>query len=78
MAERCVRDSAIDMSGHREGWVHQYDGRADRGVEMIVDVGRVVPGDGHVGKQVPEQFRASLRQFVQHKARAGMHGEYGE
>ena len=58
MAIRCVRHTTLDMCGHGEGWIHQHDAGAHRVVQMIVDVGRVVPRDRDIGKQQREQIAA--------------------
>ena len=70
MAIRCVRHTTLDMRGHGEGWIHQHDAGAHRVVQMIVDVGRVVPRDRDIGKQQREQIGAGIRQFVQDEVRA--------
>jgi hypothetical protein len=42
------------MGCHRKRRIHQRDGRTHRGVEMVVDVSRVVPGDRDPGKKMVE------------------------
>jgi hypothetical protein len=42
---------AVDIGADGEGWIHQNDGGLDGGIEMIVDVGGVVPGDGNTREQ---------------------------
>jgi len=47
VAQGGIGNAALDMGGRREGRVHQHDRRADRGIEMIVDLGRVMARDGY-------------------------------
>ena len=75
MAQRRVRDPALDMGGGRERRVHQHDGRAHGRIEMIVDMRGVVARDGDVREQPAEQFGAGLGEFVQDQPRAGQLGE---
>ncbi len=50
MAQRGIGDAAIYMGSDREGRIHQHDGGTHGCVEMIVDMGRVVPGDENAGE----------------------------
>ncbi|WP_425475987.1 hypothetical protein [Mesorhizobium yinganensis] len=65
MAPSRVGDTTIDIGAHGERRVHQHDGRLDRGVEMVVDMGGVVPGDGNVGKEEAEHIGAGRRKLVE-------------
>jgi len=65
MPERGIGDAPVHMSCHRERRVHQHDGRTDVGIEMIVDVSSVIPGDANAAEQSIEQTRACIREFVE-------------
>ena len=45
MADGGFGEAALDMRRGREGRVHQNDARPDRGIETVVDLLGVVPGD---------------------------------
>ena len=75
MAIRGIRHATLDMRGHGERRVHQHDAGAHRVIQMIVDVGRVVPRDHNIGKQQCEQIGARARQLVQSEARACKFGK---
>src|SRR5216683_462349 len=66
------------MSGGREGRVHQHDAWAYGSVEMVVDVGGVVPGDADSGEQAIEQTGAGVGDLVHDQAAAGELGMDGE
>ncbi len=51
MAERGVCNSALDIRHDRERRIHQHDARYDRGIEVIVDLGRVEAGDRNGRKE---------------------------
>src|SRR4029453_15356124 len=53
-----------------ERWVHQDHARPQRPVEMVVDVSSVVPGGWGTGKELVQQFSASLGKFVQYEPAA--------
>ena len=55
------RRPAVDMRRDREGRVHQHDARTHRGVEMIVDMGRVVLRDGNVRQRADRAERRGCR-----------------
>ncbi len=78
MTQGGIDDTAIDVSGGREGRVHQDDSRTEHSVEMVVDVGGVVPGDAVARKQTVEQIGASVGDLVQDQAAAGELGMDGE
>jgi hypothetical protein len=65
VTQRCVRNAAVDKGGDRERRVHQHDGRTHGSAEMVVDVGGVVAGDGHGGKQPFKEMRARVGELVQ-------------
>src|SRR5260370_23441968 len=66
------------MSRHREGGVHQHYAWAYGGVEMVVDVGGVVPGNADRGEQTIEQIGTGAGDLVQDQAATGELGMYGE
>jgi hypothetical protein len=65
MAERCVRDPAIDMDTGREGRVHQHHAGPQPLLQKVVDMGGVVPADHGPSKQPGQQFGAGVGQFVE-------------
>lgn len=78
VAQRSVGDAPVDVGSGREGRIHQHDGRAHGGVEMVVNMSRVVPRDGDARKQAVEQIAAGICEFVENEPRAvefGMDGE---
>ncbi len=78
VAEVLSARPALDLGRGGERRVHQHDRRPDGAVEVIVDVRRVVAGDGNAGKKALEQVGARVREFVQNEARAHMLREDGE
>ena len=78
VTERGVGHAAIDMRHRRERRVHQHDARRNAGVEMIIDLRRVEPGDRDARKEMAEEPRAGFREFVEHERAAGELGENGE
>ena len=78
MAQGGIGDRTVDMRRSREWRIHQHDARAQRIVQMVVDLSRVVACRRDSGKQLPEQSRAGLRQLVQGQSAARELGEDGE
>ena len=78
MAERRVGDTALDMRRDRERRVHQHDAWPHGEVEMVVDLGRVMPRDRNVRKEPAEQGGAGLGQLVQDETASGELCEDGE
>jgi hypothetical protein len=66
------------MCRDRERRVHQHHARPQRAIEMVMDVGGVMPGDGETGKELAQQSGASLRQLVQDEPAIRQLGEDGE
>ena len=78
MAECRVGDMALDMRRDRERRVHQHDAGPHGEVEMVVDLGRVMPRDRNARKEPSEQGGAGLGQLVQGEAGPSKLGEDGE
>ena len=55
MTQCGIRHSTIDMGRDRKRRVHQHHRRPNIGIEMIVDMRRIVPRDPHKGKQGAEK-----------------------
>ena len=75
MADRGFGKTALDMRRGREGRVHQHHARPDRGIETVVDLLGVVPGDSDVAEQAGEQSGARVGDLVQREPRFGELGE---
>ena len=63
-----IDDMSVDESADREGRIHQHHGRFNSGIEMIVDMGRVVPGNWSARDKQAEQIgarRGKLRFFAE-------------
>lgn len=78
MPPRGIGDMPIDIGADRKGRVHHDDGRLDGGVETIVDMCCVVPGDGDTRKQQPEEIgprRGKLVERERGPRGLGMDGE---
>ena len=78
MTQRRIRNPALDMNGGREGRIHQYDAGPDGRIEMIVNVGRIMPADRNVRKQMAQELGARVGKLVQNQAAAGELGKNGE
>ena len=78
VAEGSVGHTALDIGHDRERRIHQHDARYDRGIEVIVDLGRVEAGDGKGRKEGGEKTSAHLGQFVENERAASDLGENGE
>ena len=74
MPQRRVRPAPVDIGERRERRVHQNDGGADAGTEVVVDLGRVEARDAGSGKRWPRARRA-LGEFVEDERGAGKLGE---
>ena len=48
MAQRCVGHAAINVRHRPERWVHQNHARDDDGVEKVIDLRGVEPGNIHI------------------------------
>ena len=70
-----VGHAAFDMDTSRERRVHQYDARADRAIEMIVDMRGIVLRDHRTGKDLFQEGMARRRIFVEHKSGTGEFGK---
>ncbi|BCA61981.1 hypothetical protein HMP09_1215 [Sphingomonas sp. HMP9] len=64
MPEGRVGDAAFDLRGDREGRIHEDDAREQPGVEMVMDVGGVKPGDDRGRKEMTEKVSAGFAQFI--------------
>jgi hypothetical protein len=78
VAECRVGDTAPDRQCCRERRIHQHDAGPYREIEMVVDVGRVVPRDGNAREELIEQGGSDVRQFIQNEGIPGKFGEDGE
>lgn len=67
MAERCISDAPVHMGRGREWRIHQHDRGTHGWVEMIVDVGCVMPRNRDIGKQTGEQIRSRIGELVEHE-----------
>ena len=70
MPQRGIGDPAVDMRCRRERRVHQHDGRTDVGIEMIVNMRSVMPGDVDAAEQLIEQACASISELIEMQLRA--------
>jgi hypothetical protein len=75
MPDRGFGKATLDIRRGREGRVHQHHARADRRIEMVVDLLGVVPADRGVAKEAAEQPCARLGDLLQGKPRPGEFGE---
>ena len=78
VAVRGVGHPAGDACHRRERRVHQHHARHEAGVEMIMDLRRVEPGDRCRGEEAVEESSAGSGEFVQHERSAGQFGEDGQ
>ncbi len=66
---RGVGDDAVDMDAGRERRVHQDDSRTDRVVEIVVDMGRVVPRNRRLDEERLQKRAADWSVLVEGQAR---------
>ena len=78
MAECRVGDTTLDMRRDRERRIHQHDAWPHGEVEMVVDLGRIMPRDRNARKEPAEQGGAGLGQLVQDETASGELGEDGK
>ncbi len=69
MTPRGVCDSAFDMNAGGKRRVHENDGRADRVIEIVIDVGGIMLRYGRSGKEQTQNAVAEGRIFVERKTR---------
>jgi hypothetical protein len=74
VAHRGLFEAAFDMRRGGEGRVHQNHARPDCGIETVVDLLRVVPGDIDAAEQT-EETGARVGNFVENEPRPGQLGE---
>jgi hypothetical protein len=75
VAQGGVGDAALDMGSGREGRVHQHDRRTGAGIEMVVDMRRVVARNGSIRKQGVEKIGAGVAALIESEPRSGKLGE---
>ncbi len=60
-----IGDMAFDIGADGERRIHENNGGPDRRIEMIIDMGCVVPEDGNARKQPAEQIGARGGELVE-------------
>jgi hypothetical protein len=78
VAQCGISDVTVYMGRGREGRIHQYDGRTDRRIEVIVNVRCVVPRDRNARKQLRQEIRAAVGELVEDEPGAGEFSENGQ
>ncbi len=75
MAHRGLGEAAFDMRRGRERRVHQHRGRPGLGIEMVVDLLGVVPGDIDAAEQTAEETGTRVGDLVEDEPCPGKLGE---